>query len=434
MDNRPTYEELQQRIKKLEKVSGEAKLVEPALHESEEKLRRLTQAALEGFAVHENGRILTASQTYAAMFGYDPAEVIGMDTRDFAAPESRDVIETNIQNGHEEPYNVVFVRKDGTTINGEVRGTPISYNGRSARLKTFRAANDSDVDVVVLPETEETLRTLINATEDLVLLTDLNGTVITINAGAAAQYEKTPEELVGLNIYAVMPPDLEDLRRKKVQEAILTKDSVQYSERRRSRYYDTRVFPIKDLRGNVKRIAVFARDVTLHLNGRKELRKTRDELEISVEKRTRELRQKTENLVEINTALKVLLKQRDGDKSELEEKVVNNVKELVLPYLEKAKNKASNDDKIKAYLAVLETNLKSIISPFSHNLSSKFYNLTSKEIAVAKLIKDGNRTKEIAGLLNASHKTIETHRLNIRKKLGITNKKANLRTYLLSLS
>jgi PAS domain S-box-containing protein len=434
MEPKPTYEQLEQRVKELEKASAEAGLVKQALRESKEKLRRLTEAALEGFAVHENGKILSASQTYAAMFGYDPAEIIGMDTRDFAAPESREIIEANIQNGIEQPYNVVFVRKDGTTINGEVRGSPISYNGRSARLETFRAANDHRWQVDVLPENGETLRALINATKDLVLLTDVNGTIIIINAEAAEQYDKKPGDLIGLSIYAFMPAQLAELRRKKALEAIHTKQTIQYSERMGSRYFDTRIFPIFDLEGNVKRLAIFARDVTGHVNGRKELRKTCDGLELRVAERTRELQNRTENLLEVNTALKVLLKKRDADRTEFEEKVVANVKELVLPYVEKIRKQAAKDGKLKTYLEVLEANLSSIISPFSHKLSSKFFNLTSTEIAVAKLVKQGRSTKQIADLLSASNKTIETHRLNIRKKLGITNKKANLRTYLLSLS
>ena len=433
MEHKPTYEQLRRRVRELEKETAESRRIKQALRESEEKLRRLSEAALEGFAVHENGRILSASQTYAAMFGYDPAEIIGMDTRDLAAPEYREVIEANIQNGHQEPYDIVFIRKDGTTISGEVRGSPISFKGRSARLKTFHAANDGTWEVDVLPGNGETLRTLINATQDLVLLTDVNGTVIIINAAAARKFKKNPDDLVGLSIYSFMPQKLAELGRKKAREAARQKQMVHYSERRGSCYYDTRIFPIVDAEGNVKRLATFARDVTGHVNGRKELRRARDELEHRVAERTRELESKTENLLEINTALKVLLQKRDTDRTEFEEKVVANVKELVTPYVKKMRQHAFKDGKLKAYLEVLEANLNSIISPFSHKLSSKFYNLTSTEIAVARLVKQGKSTKHIAELLTSSNKTIETHRLNIRKKLGITNKKANLRTYLLSL-
>lgn len=434
MEHKPTYEQLEQRVSELEKESAENGHVREALRESQEKLHRLTQAALEGYAVHENGKIITANRTYAAMFGYDPAEIIGMDARDLAAPESLDLIDDHIQNGDEEPYNVAFVRKDGTTLRGEVRETPIIYNGRNARLKTFRTRGNQNRADDLLPGNEKTLHSLINATEDLVLLTDLNGTVITINKESARQYGKTPEELLGLEIFSVMPRKIADLRRKKALQAILTKQAVRYNEKKGRRYFDTHIFPVMNIKGNVKRLAIFARDVTGHVNGSNELRKARDELEQRVAERTRELQNKTENLMEVNTALKVLLQKRDVDRMEFEEKVVANVKELVLPYVEKIKKKAHKDGKLKAYLEVLEANLNSIISPFSHNLSSKFFNLTSTEIAVAKLVKQGRSTRQIADLLSASNKTIETHRLNIRKKLGLTNKKANLRTYLLSLS
>lgn len=162
------------------------------------------------------------------------------------------------------------------------------------------------------------------------------------------------------------------------------------------------------------------------------LRKAHDELELRVRERTEELETKTNNLEELNTALKVLLKRREEDKSELEEKVLVNVKELVIPYLEKVKKRVS-DEKLNAYLGLLESNLNTIVSPFSHKLSSKYLNLTPAEIEVADLVKHGKDTQEIADLLNVSYKTIETHRVNMRKKLGLTKKKANLRTYLLSI-
>jgi len=141
---------------------------------------------------------------------------------------------------------------------------------------------------------------------------------------------------------------------------------------------------------------------------------------------------KTTELREVNRALRALLKQREGDKAELEEKVVANVKELVLPYVQKLK-KRRLDANSMAYLSVLESNLTSIISPFTHSLSSRFSNLTPREIQIADLIKEGKTTGELADLFSCSERTIESHRQNIRTKIGISNKKVNLRSYLMSL-
>jgi len=108
------------------------------------------------------------------------------------------------------------------------------------------------------------------------------------------------------------------------------------------------------------------------------------------------------------------------------------VRELIVPYIEKLKENTL-DEKQRVYVNILESNLNDIISPFSHRLTSRFLNFTSAEIQVANLVKHGKTTKEIAGLLNLSGKTIEVHRKNIRRKIGIRNEKANLRTHLLSI-
>ena len=113
--------------------------------------------------------------------------------------------------------------------------------------------------------------------------------------------------------------------------------------------------------------------------------------------------------------------------------MVSNVRELILPYLAKLNN-GKLPDKEKAYLDIVVSNLKDIISPFALSLTGKYLSLTPTEIQVANLIKQGKTTKDIAELYNLSARTIEFHRDNIRSKLGIKNKKINLRTHLLSLN
>jgi len=173
-----------------------------------------------------------------------------------------------------------------------------------------------------------------------------------------------------------------------------------------------------------------------------ELRKANDQLQVEIEghlkaeqalkRRESELEVKSRHLEEANTALKVLFRQRDEHKAELEKRVLANLKELVIPYIQKLKD-SRLDAKQMGYVDMLESNLHEIISPFSQTLSSKHLSLTAKEIQVANLIKDGKTTAEIADLLGVSSNAVVFHRYNIRKKFDLTNRKVNLRSYLLSL-
>jgi DNA-binding NarL/FixJ family response regulator len=173
-------------------------------------------------------------------------------------------------------------------------------------------------------------------------------------------------------------------------------------------------------------------DITERYQSEKALRKVREELDHRVKERTKELEIKAKNLEEVNTALKVLLKRLDEDKKVLEEKVLFNMRQLVEPNVEKLK-KSRLTNRQKNLMDIIESNLEDIVSPFARSLSTEFLKLTPTEIQVANLIRQGKTTKDIADLLNLSIKTIEFHRENIRRKIGIKNKKINLRTHLISI-
>ncbi len=180
--------------------------------------------------------------------------------------------------------------------------------------------------------------------------------------------------------------------------------------------------PYFDSNGKFKGSFAIVTDISKH-------KKEKNILEFRVKKRTRELENKTKSLEEVNTALRVLLKQREEDKTMLEERMVLNIRELVLPFIERMKEDTLSDSQ-RGCLNIIESTLIDIVSPFLHKLAMEFSNLTPSEVQVANMVKYGKTTKEIAQILNLSAKTIEFYRKSIRKKVGITNKAINLRTFL----
>ncbi|MEJ2726861.1 MAG: PAS domain-containing protein, partial [Deltaproteobacteria bacterium] len=198
------------------------------------------------------------------------------------------------------------------------------------------------------------------------------------------------------------------------------------------RWFLARGTAIRDESGNPVRVLGSDTDVTGRVLAEKALKKAHDELELRVAERTAELTKKSAKLEEANIALNILLKKRDADKTEIEEKVLTNVKDLIFPFLEKLKT-TELTPRQEAYLHTIESNLKDIISPYSTKMSSKYFSFTPAEIQVAEFVKQGKTTKEIADFLNLSYRTICFHRQNIRRKLGLNNQKTNLRTFLLSV-
>ena len=154
--------------------------------------------------------------------------------------------------------------------------------------------------------------------------------------------------------------------------------------------------------------------------------------EFSLREREDELKLKTENLEQVNTALHVLLEQRNKDKAKLEEIVIFNMDKLVKPYLDRLETTLTTKEQ-RNYLSLVKTNIDEVTSPFTRSLSTKYMHFTPREIQVADLVRNDQSNKEIAEILVVSESAVEYHRHNIRKKLGIVDKKINLRTFLKSL-
>ena len=166
----------------------------------------------------------------------------------------------------------------------------------------------------------------------------------------------------------------------------------------------------------------------------------RERLEALVAEKSAELMRKQQilevkaiSLEKANEALKSLLDQRDIEKKAIEQTMVGNLKRFVFPYLDELES-LSLDDRVSSYLGIIRTNIETLISPISKSIGGAYQELTPAEIRVADLIRQGQSTKSIASILNASTSTVEKHRNSIRRKFKILNKKVNLRTYLDSLA
>ena len=146
-----------------------------------------------------------------------------------------------------------------------------------------------------------------------------------------------------------------------------------------------------------------------------------------------QLESQRRDLEEANAALRVLLRQSDRDRMDMEEKVLANINRLVLPHIEHLQGKIA-DPSVRSTLKDITHDLTHITSSFSKELTFQHAGLTPTELRVADLIRHGKRSKEIGEQLSISSKAVDFHRANIRRKLGLTGKRTNLLAYLQSIS
>lgn len=161
-------------------------------------------------------------------------------------------------------------------------------------------------------------------------------------------------------------------------------------------------------------------------------RRKRVQADLRVELASREaaIAQRTQELQDANTALHVLVRNLQTTRSEIEERIARQIKGLVLPQIGKLRHRHAQDAATVSRLHLIEENLQQIAAARATRMSRVLEVLTPTEIDIAQMILQGRSTKEIAGILARGTSTIEFHRNNIRRKLGLTKAGGNLRQYL----
>jgi len=127
-------------------------------------------------------------------------------------------------------------------------------------------------------------------------------------------------------------------------------------------------------------------------------------------------------------ALKEILGHIEVEKEKIQDNVLSNVNELLMPTLNKLRRKGNHID--GRHIDLLEKNLEHLTSSFGGRVSGEKWRLTPREIEICAMIRNGLTSKEIASLLHMAPRTTDIHRHHIRKKLKISNKKINLVSHL----
>ncbi len=144
-----------------------------------------------------------------------------------------------------------------------------------------------------------------------------------------------------------------------------------------------------------------------------------------------QLREHEQMLQQKNIALKEMIAQVNLEKQRTEDNILQNIEKLLLPTITRLKEENTGID--PAVLTLLENNIQTLTSPFASALTQQEKPLSNREWEICNMIRNGLSTKEISRLLCISGKSVENHRNTVRKKLGISRKNVNLKTFLSDL-
>lgn len=251
---------------------------------------------------------------------------------------------------------------------------------------------------------------------DSIMLIEPTGKILYMNHALPGFFSK---KAVGANLFSLFPEpyqdEIEQCLRRVEQSKVLDRYYLNYPNKDGgSEYIEARVAPI--------------------VAGEKVIAFVINSSNITKQKvLENELKRNQASLEETNITLKVLLKRIEKERLLFQENLSTNILCNIEPYMNKLKQSDLDKDQRRT-LDILDHNIKDMASPLIYSVMTMNLRLTPAEMQISNFIRQGYSSKEIADLLNISPATIDKHRKNIRKKLGITNKKQNLRSVLSSLS
>jgi len=273
----------------------ERKQADNALHDSEERYRRLIGSVTDYIYSVKLESGLPVATTHA------PAcvSVTGYTAEEYAADPDlwyRMIYEedkknvTNLTDKILSGFDVLplehrIVHKNGSlrwvkntlVVKRDAKGVPISYDGLIEDITMQKQADE------VLRESEETAYALLNAPKDAAYLLDINQRIIAINEAGAHRFGKGVGELIGVCVDDLFPPEIVESRRAFVDQVLHRCKSVHFEDELFGMHLENSLYPIIDAQGKVTRIAVYSRDITERIRADETLRQSESLFKMLVE-------------------------------------------------------------------------------------------------------------------------------------------------------
>lgn len=193
-----------------------------ALIESEDRFRLLSESALEGIVMSENKTIIDVNEQFVKMFGYEGREeLLGKNIEFLVHPDSLGMVHEKIHETNPEAYELVCVRKNGSTFIAKSKGRIIPYGGKTIRISVMSDITAEKESEKNLKQSEERFRHLFENNLAGVFRSEVGGDLLEANMAIA--------EIFGYT-------SVEDFKKAKAQDLYFSdKDREKYIEELRKK-------------------------------------------------------------------------------------------------------------------------------------------------------------------------------------------------------
>ncbi|MFH1153056.1 MAG: PAS domain S-box protein [Pseudomonadota bacterium] len=301
MTEKPTYEELERRVKELEKAAFESKQEEERLKESRAVLENIVNGVSMLITyVDCEERYVFVNRAYADWYGVSREELLGERVSDILSSDAYARASGNIKkvlSGQRLSYVNKVVAKDGSkryvSANYDPHYIGTEIKGFFSTIADITKLKQVENDLL---ENKNTTRALLNIPNAAAFLLDRNAIFLDSNETMAKRFNTDISGLIGKCLWDILPPDANAIRKSHFETVLRDKTQVRYEDERQGMWNDSVFTPILDENGEVLRVAVFGFDITERKRMEKRLVENNRTLDKKVTERTKELKRLNEHL------------------------------------------------------------------------------------------------------------------------------------------